>query len=384
MDNVFIFGAGTSADAGIPLLGRFVESMWEIAVRRMIGGKEISKEDEATFSNFLKVIHDLDGYHGRANFDDRNIEDILSILTFNQYEKTRSASDSIKSVVNAISRTIELRCTIKTISEGTRYDVKEHDIYQDFWRGLLSYSRIRNEMPVIITLNYDLVLERSLLGLFNSRSTRVVSPWQEFKTLGIRYHHKMVGDHYRLVRPVLFNDGIEGTVTKEIRVEDTQRSGPMVDIHLLKLHGSLNFPKRKEDQTGSILESRGDPDIIPPVFDKRLDKTSSEVWAFALEALRSAKNIIFVGYSLPLTDIYMQYFIRTAIGPNQDLNYIHIFDPAVQDRSSDTAKEYQRRYETCFSPQLHKRIIYNNGGRGDGTFANFVNILKDRPNDILF
>ena len=81
-DNVIIFGAGASRDAGIPLLAEFVEKMLDFHQRGTNRLKPLSEDDRAIFQSAIDVINELDGYHGRAAFDDRNIEDILSILSF--------------------------------------------------------------------------------------------------------------------------------------------------------------------------------------------------------------------------------------------------------------------------------------------------------------
>jgi hypothetical protein len=47
-DNVIIFGAGASCDAGIPLLNDFVDVMWEYAVRGRSPRGAISDEDQRT------------------------------------------------------------------------------------------------------------------------------------------------------------------------------------------------------------------------------------------------------------------------------------------------------------------------------------------------
>ena len=80
-DNVLILGAGFSYDAGIPLLAGFVKRMWECAIRKSCNGQLLSPDDVEIFENAMKVRNELDGYHGRANFDDRNIEDILEAVS---------------------------------------------------------------------------------------------------------------------------------------------------------------------------------------------------------------------------------------------------------------------------------------------------------------
>ncbi len=76
-NNVIILGAGFSYDAGIPLLGGFVERMWEFAARKTHNGQPLASADLEIFEDAIKVKSELDSYHGRAVFNDRNIEEAL-------------------------------------------------------------------------------------------------------------------------------------------------------------------------------------------------------------------------------------------------------------------------------------------------------------------
>jgi|RhiMetdeSRZDD1v2_1073273.scaffolds.fasta_scaffold111380_3 hypothetical protein len=48
-DNVLILGAGFSWDAGIPLLGGFVEKMLDYAIRKTCDGKPLDSTDIEIF-----------------------------------------------------------------------------------------------------------------------------------------------------------------------------------------------------------------------------------------------------------------------------------------------------------------------------------------------
>ena len=77
-----------------------------------------------------------------------------------------------------------------------------------------------------------------------------------------------------------------------------------------------------------------------------------------MNALRNAKNIVFVGDSLPDTDIYMQYFLRAGIGPNVNLNKIIVFNPVLF-KPGEQNDAMRTRFGNCFSPQLQNRIDFN-------------------------
>ena len=111
------------------------------------------------------------------------------------------------------------------------------------------------------------------------------------------------------------------------------------------------------------------------------------MWTSALDHLRSAKNVVVVGYSLPQTDIYMQYFLKAALGPNLDLNKLIVFDPVLFSSSTGCA-EMKHRYESCFSPQLRSRIFFdpivNTPSTQQGTAEAFVRMLESEPAALLF
>jgi hypothetical protein len=129
-----------------------------------------------------------------------------------------------------------------------------------------------------------------------------------------------------------------------------------------------------------------DPLILPPVFNKMNSSMINVVWKVALEVLRKAKNIIIVGYSLPKTDIYMQYFLKSAVGPNSSLQRIIVFDPVLF-QEGERAKEMKIRYLECFSPQFSNRITFHPHfpeGTSNGTFRQFIRMLEKWPNNLLF
>lgn len=110
-DNALILGAGFSHDANVPLLSGFVEQMSAHAIRKKANDQPLSKANQDTFERAMRIRFELDGYHGRAMFDDRNIEDILSLLSFNALAEDDRAN--LSAMTKAIARTIELSCNVK-------------------------------------------------------------------------------------------------------------------------------------------------------------------------------------------------------------------------------------------------------------------------------
>ena len=173
-----------------------------------------------------------------------------------------------------------------------------------------------------------------------------------------------------------------------------------IEIPYLKLHGSLNWCSRtiatQSEQVNMDLmpldfptQAVQTPLILPPVFNKMNASNVNPVWMRGLEILRKAKHIIIVGYSLPKTDIYMQYFLKSAVGPNNNLQWITVFDPTLF-RNDAANEEMRSRYQECFSQQFQDRIVFQPkvnemiSESERGKFSHFVEILLNSQRDLMF
>lgn len=151
----------------------------------------------------------------------------------------------------------------------------------------------------------------------------------------------------------------------EAAVRDTEtgfgESGPMT---LLKLHGSVNWrvplghatPYSAEairhhepwfehygpgkislDAIEPFLEP--EPLMVPPV----LTKTEIQgqpilrlIWSMAVEVLRRAKRVVFLGYSLPLTDIAAAFLFREGLAHLDGQAAVTVVDFARDDGERDS------------------------------------------------
>lgn len=373
----------------------FVDKMWEFAHKGMAGDQTLSEQDMKIFHEAIKVKNELNRYHGRANFNDWNLEDILSILSFNRLGGRQSDRKGFKKIIRAIARTIELTCTVKHDGKFTRIQEEGPSVYRDFWKNLFEWSSISREIPTIITFNYDLVLERSLFQILYNKifdSNNRPFPYHE---IAIKYHYGKLEEQLFLVKGTHFSkkatlETYQGTTVEPVK--ETANIGRSAALEILKLHGSLNFPNPKtSNEPFSYVNAVDDPYILPPVFNKLSTNNINEIWRVALQRLRSAKRIVIVGYSLPRTDIYMQYFLKSALGPNVDLNRISVFDPVLfkRDQETEETEEMENRFSDCFSAQIRNRIVFRPSdgsvaGEKSGTFTHFVETISQKPEEIFF
>ncbi len=380
-DNVIIFGAGASATAGIPLLPNFVRKMWEMAERGTLENLPLSLENLTVLRTANEIRRELQNYQSRANFDSENIEDLLSILAFEQMGNRLRGTD-YDSLVQAVALTIELCGRVPFCEQPKPLSQQSACVkfYADFWNSLFSHYSTR--LPTIITFNYDLVLERALFHLCNNFDSPPRLPAQ----IELKYTpKKSLG---LLLAPASLDIGPAKKIGTSARVGTGEKGKGWV-LDYCKLHGSLNWPRNLEKAGELNLQAQPSPLILPPVFDKMGKGGDSivPVWNTALKALRKAKNLVIVGYSLPRTDVYMQYFFRAAIGPNADLNRVFVFNPAFHGANVDG--DLKGRYESCFSEHFRRKVDFYpphvDCGHDDlGTFRHFLKVLDKPDEGLLF
>jgi len=376
VDNVIILGAGASFDAGIPLMNGFIEKMRLFALKDQIDDVKLTIDDKEVFKKAISIMNELDTYHARAAFNDRNLEDILSILAFNILGGKSYTKIKLDNMIKAIARTIEITCSVKHDGKLNSEQMLGDIVFRNFWSRLFEKYEISGSFPTIITLNYDLVLERSLLQTFVTTKHKQYS----FDGIVLKYYYPPYQDssyriktaNYTVIRDGSFSD-TTGTILEKCQEKDLLK--PVV-IEILKLHGSLNFPKQPNEnhEVYPISQVVDSPFIIPPISNKSLSIDSEKIWKTALERISNCKNLVIVGYSLPKTDIYFQFFLKAALGPNKDFDKLIIYNPEI---FSDLKNcDLKKRYINCFPEQLQERIEFptpmNNSNNLPGSFKHFV------------
>lgn len=108
-DNVIILGAGASADAGIPMMESFVDTMWNYATRGRTADKELPEGARKILIDADHIRRDLEPFNSRAFFNNYDLEDILSLLSFEALTGEKRAGD-YNTFVKAVALTIELSC----------------------------------------------------------------------------------------------------------------------------------------------------------------------------------------------------------------------------------------------------------------------------------
>lgn len=297
---VYVLGAGFSAPLGLPVMRNF-----------LVRSKDLFAAEPERFAHFAEVFDKIDRMHKAKSYyhlDLFNIEEILSVLEMEEYVSgTRHRSAFVKylaDVISALTPEPELRRALASRWTGDLFSAGLFHSYATFVGALFNlkittmsatdrYSKSRQDSGVsygVITLNYDMVLERSLNAI----------NWQCQEGPDLHFATAATSDN---------DDGVP----------------------LAKLHGSV------EPLT-----------IVPPTWQKGATNEVLDAWQLAQKLLATATQLRIVGYSLPDTDSYIRYLLASGAIAAPHLKAIDVLclDPTgeVRDRYEAFVDFYDWRF----------------------------------------
>lgn len=260
---VFFLGAGTSVSGGVPTFANFHDKSKEVLTKMLRNGYPNTE-----IEIFQKVLG-----LWKTNFFDYNIEEYYSAIELNE-QLNCAESITTEDIVRFIAITIKNSI---------------HEQYTESYKLLVKYAVVK----AIITTNWDILLERSLIEAATSSENAFIN-------------------YDEMIEPY------------DAEISPNQRDGYIPPI--LKLHGSLNWSFCKKcgkiyyfhDKIYTQLISRSGlkckihndinliPLIIPPTLSK-LEKTAeiheekllyvplSSIWSKASEYLRLCEKVYIIG-----------------------------------------------------------------------------------------
>lgn len=299
--NVYILGAGASADAGLPLIATFLSRMrdsleWLIAQGR-------TKESDS-INRVLAFRQEAAGAAYRTRIDVDNVEELFSLASADEAALRNDMASAIAATLDYCRSTTvgsvpEIELSLKTAHLpssslsatrwtstlkptfdplSTYFTMPSHDYYPAVMAGRAGPVR-----PVahntFITFNYDLVIESALAQC----------------GLTVDY-------------------GIPSTSLLHRAKWLSRSSG----VPVLKIHGSVNwaFPGHRGgkmtafEDYASVVANNLTPVLVPPTWKKNIAADQlSYVWDAAVAALSEATRIVIVGFSLPPNDLHFKYLL---------------------------------------------------------------------------
>lgn len=320
--NVFLLGAGASADAGAPLMWNFLKRASEL-MRDPRSGLEPAERER--FESVFKYQFHLRKAQAFVSVDLDNIEDMFGVLDLEERVGRRGAERARENLVYLIVRTLEL--TIRPEPGAEHPFTQNYDQNRTAWERFAEFvarvplhekdkrASLASEPDSIITFNYDTLVDAAMIRV------------------GVRPEYALA------------------------KAQERRKPFPSsASVKLLKLHGSAGWshcPRCSDDSVfvfDDFTSSKTKPCdaehapmsplIVPPTWDKGAGRSHlASVWRAAWEELRTAQRLFIVGYSAPPSDRYFRYFLASALANNYELHEVVVVtDEAGRSRAAETYK----------------------------------------------
>jgi SIR2-like protein len=300
MENVcYILGAGFSAPLGLPLMSNF-----------LIKSKDMYFENHERYKYFSKVfelIKEMSVSKNYYNTDLFNIEEILSILDIGQFlKKERLKSDFIEYIKDVINfYTPEIPPKLNPLPSNWQH--------QFFGRNEYNYYGF-----FISCLHHIILIE----NMYGPGKQRVI------------HAHKEEGGHAQYSIITLNYDLIPENFCREINDRCLPQSG-----HPFEFKKGVNNTKENIPIIAKLHGSVDSEDIVPPTWSKGVHTEIAKEWELAYQCLVKANHIRFIGYSLPTSDAYVKYLLKSAVLKSPHLKKIDVLckdsDKSVRSRYDD-------------------------------------------------
>ena len=283
---VYILGAGFSAQFGLPVMSNFLEKSKDMyALKNSNHGSAISDIDF-----FQSVYDEIDKLRRCKDFYDSdmtNIEEILSLFEMGKMlgSESKQQIDFQKFIARVINYHTPSVMEFKdratdTLSNLRNFITKLFRINGISGLGSIIYD---DELPLysVLTFNYDLLLENAL---------------DNYKQQNVEY--------------------------QQIDFSGTDVFVPG-RLPYIKLHGTASYPHT----------------IVTPTWKKAFGDREASNWKSAGTILSEANHIRIIGYSLPLTDSYLKFFLKWGAAHEQNLKSIDVI--CLDDEQHSVEKRYR-------------------------------------------
>lgn len=325
--NVYILGAGFSYDAGIPLLGNFLQTMreahpWLIEQQR--------SEEAKAITAVLKFRLESAAAAYWVQMDLENIEELFSLASAYPDEMGRDIRLAIAATIDYAQATAVVNPIRVQFSNDKGRELmgswgkispenKDHHLIHPYRMrmarllGLLKEGKPQGR-NTFITFNYDTLVEDNL------------------SALGIPFSYRFDSDEVDFKANVPGND------------QDSH-------VSVLKLHGSVNWawlPRERKTRVyasyASLRKNKRSPQLIPPTWKKAYQRQFSTMMEEAARLLQTATRVIVIGFSMPATDVHFKYLLAAGFAKNISLTKIWFINPEAELLQQRAKSHFKTKY----------------------------------------
>lgn len=315
-NTVFIMGAGASKHIGVPVMTEFVDKMYDL----------YRGNGDAHSKVVFDLIRQWNRVFAHGSFDLNNIEALFSAADIERLIAVGEKEDETIEATYEALRTMIVRTVVDT--QLYSYNTNSRRLYgENAYSKLLYELRKRpNRRYDFITVNYDLGLEFA----FEEHGVQYdlgFGPWKQDVGHILKLHGSVnwveEGSDIKVISP-------RDMAAESGGYKVTQMSNGM---YKLKLGEYLDLSKAL---------------VIPPSFSKYgVDGPLRSVWSNAYRALRNARDIFIIGYSMPESDLMVRYLLSLAFRDIERVRTCWIINP-------DTRRS--KYYEQLFGEYMRSKV----------------------------
>lgn len=352
---VYLLGAGFSKPFGLPVMTDFLEK-----------SKDMFSLHSEKYKHFDKVFNEIDKMSKSTLYyltDVFNIEEVLSILEMH----CRLGEPNLRECFTRYVKDVIEYYTPDFSQDGIKHDSQSwyYGIFGSKWsselrrnfgyfvsslyhlnfqRELVDLGNRETDYRVqfrkipdpqisysIITLNYDLLLE-NVCDFINGNFDNIEKslPFSVKQEVQVQLDKKIIPDG---LRQEFANNNTK--LSQNVSIEKIGNTWHIKDEQQVYIiiweEDKLNIYKKSNDNIAFVtdkskydkdnsnpvlakLHGSIDTDIIPPTWNKSeiSNKKILDAWELAHKVLIEANYIRIIGYSLPSTDTYIKYLLRSA------------------------------------------------------------------------
>ena len=325
---VYFLGAGFSAPFGIPVMSNFLEK-----------SKDMYSRDSSQYKHFSDIFNRIDRMAKSSLYystDVFNIEETLSILEMEERMKDLDLREAfmkyIGDVIDHHAYKIEKEVEAAVPGSSGWYE-------NLFGRERMRHRELWNALGFFVASIHNLTFLRRLGSNGHEiRFSKNHEPETSYSLITVNYD-LLLEDVCRFInRHYTADNGVDFAKDKTENEEEHHNA------ILAKLHGSI------------------DTVVIAPTWNKSVIRPEIlNAWKLAYKVLVEANHIRIIGYSLPITDTYVRYLLKSAAINAFNLKTI---DVICLDPDGSVEAKYREFINLSFSFRVkflvYSRIRYHN------------------------
>lgn len=298
---VYILGAGFSYPFGLPLVNNFIQKAKDYYASH--------SEEVAYFQEIFKLQDKLAKIKNSYRSNLYNFEEVLSLLEMQSFFSGEELETKYTEFIRDVISHYTPEFGISRQEWGYAEEALDFPCGKD--SNLNEFNHLFKFLAGLCNKSIVCVQDRS-----GHRLTQLVDNPSDtsYRIISLNYD--------RMIEKASSCLSSWDSAYKTVFLEDLDSSEDYDQLRLIKIHGCV--------EAGNI---------IPPTWKKGANNTTvSKLWKCAYKALGEANHIRVIGFSLPESDSYLKYLLKTSFIGSENLKS---FDVVCYDPDNSVRKRYE-------------------------------------------